>query len=58
MGNMFKVLFGKFTYYDGTEILIKEFYKRVISGEPMPVTPEEGLLSMEIMDKIWKQIEV
>lgn len=57
-GNFGKVVAKKFTYFDGTEILIKEFYKRLFTDQPMPVTAEEGLLSMEIMDKVWKQVEV
>ncbi len=56
--NFFKVLTGRFTYLDGTENLIKEFYRRLKTDQPMPVTAEDGLLSMEIMDEIWKQVEV
>ncbi|MDE2232414.1 MAG: Gfo/Idh/MocA family oxidoreductase, partial [Candidatus Omnitrophica bacterium] len=56
--NVFKVMAKSFTYYDGTEILIKEFYRRRLTDEPMPVSAEEGLQSMRVMDEVWRQIEV
>ncbi|MDE2028634.1 MAG: Gfo/Idh/MocA family oxidoreductase, partial [Candidatus Omnitrophica bacterium] len=56
--NMFKVMTKSFTYYDGTEILIKEFYRRRLMDEPMPVSVEEGLESMRVMDEVWKQIRI
>ncbi|MCB9746956.1 MAG: NAD-dependent epimerase/dehydratase family protein [Candidatus Omnitrophica bacterium] len=56
--NVFKVLTKTFTYFDGTEILIKEFYRRLEDGGPMPVSGEEGVESMEIMDEIWSQINI
>lgn len=56
--NFILVLMKKFTYYDGTEILIKEFYLRLDQGEEMPITVQDGILSMEVMDKIWKDIDI
>jgi nucleoside-diphosphate-sugar epimerase/predicted dehydrogenase len=56
MTNAAKVLLKRFTYYDGMEILIKEFYIRLTEGGPMPISAEEGLESMEIMDKVWSRI--
>ena len=35
--NAAKVLLKRFTYYDGMEILIKEFYIRLTKAEPMPI---------------------
>jgi nucleoside-diphosphate-sugar epimerase len=58
MMNAVKVLLKRFTYYDGMEILIKEFYVRLTEGGPMPISAEEGLESMEIMDKVWSHIEL
>jgi len=51
------VLRKKFSYYEGNEILIKEFYKSLEGNKEMPVSGQEGLKSMKIMDEIWRQIE-
>lgn len=56
LANFFKVLTKKFTYFDGTEILIKQFYKSITEDIEIPVSGEEGLRSMEMMDEIWRQI--
>jgi nucleoside-diphosphate-sugar epimerase/predicted dehydrogenase len=56
--NAVKVLLKRFTYFDGMEILIKEFYIRLTEGGPMPISAEEGLESMEIMDKVWSRIDL
>ena len=52
--NTWKVIRKRFTPYEGTEILIKEFYKRLTEGREVPVSGEEGLSSMVVMDKIWE----
>jgi len=57
IGSFFKVLTRKFTYFDGIEILIKQFYKSVTDGTEIPISGEDGLRSMEVMDEIWRQIE-
>lgn len=46
----------RFTPYDGMEILIREFYRSITEGTKVPVSGEEGINSMRIMDKIWSQI--
>lgn len=56
--NLFKVAAGKHTLFKGNEILIKLFYKSILDGTDVPVTEENGLHSMEVMDAAWKQIEV
>ena len=56
LGGMFKVLTRRWTPYDGMESLIKEFYRAIQSGEEPPVTPEDAIQVMEIMDETWKQI--
>lgn len=47
---------GKLTLFEGTERLIRLFYRSVLLDEPVPVTPEEGLQSMKLMDEIWVQL--
>lgn len=56
--NFWKVMTRKFTPYEGTEILIKEFYRSITEDREIPVSAQEGLKSMEIMDKIWSQIKI
>ncbi len=56
LGSFFKVLTRKFTYFDGTEILIKRFYQSIVEEGEIPVPAEEGVKSMEMMDEIWRQI--
>jgi len=58
IGNLAKVFTGKHTLFKGNEILITLFYKSILDGTEVPVSAENGLKSMEIMDRIWKQIEV
>jgi len=56
LSGMFKVLRGKWSYCDGMEILIRDFYASIRENRPAPVTAEEGIWTMEIMDEVWKQI--
>ncbi len=56
LGGMVKVLRRKWTPYDGMAVLIKEFYAAVQDGREPPVTAEEGLAVMEVMDETWRQI--
>jgi nucleoside-diphosphate-sugar epimerase/predicted dehydrogenase len=55
--NVWKTLTKTFTPYDGTEILIKEFYRSITEEKIVPVSAEDGFKSMEAMDKIWSQIK-
>ncbi len=54
--NIFTSLLGKYNMYQGNETLIRLFYKSIIEDSPVPVTPEEGLRSMEVMDEIWTNL--
>ena len=54
---IFKVLTGKHSLFEGNERLIRLFYESILLDKPIPVTHENGLYSMEVMDKIWQQIE-
>jgi predicted dehydrogenase len=49
-------LLGKYNMYQGNETLIRLFYKSILDGDPLPILPEEGLRSMEIMDEIWQRL--
>jgi predicted dehydrogenase len=54
--NTWNFLRSKFTPYDGTEILIREFYRSIVQDDEVPVRGEEGHEMAEIMDQIWSQI--
>jgi len=56
LSGMGKVLTRRWTPYDGVAILIKEFYRSIRTGEPMPVTPGDAIAVMDIMDEAWRQI--
>ncbi len=56
--NAWKTLTKTFTPYDGTEILIKEFYRSITEERESPVSAEDGLKGMETMEEIWSQIEL
>jgi len=55
--NLIKGLTGKFSLCTGIDRLIQLFYRSILMDESVPVSGEEGLRSMEIMDKIWQQIK-
>jgi predicted dehydrogenase/nucleoside-diphosphate-sugar epimerase len=46
----------KWVHYDGMERLFREFYRALRENRPVPVTPEEGIRVMELMDETWRQI--
>lgn len=54
--NLFAGVFGKYNLYQGNETLIRLFYKSIIEDTEPPILPEEGLRSMEIMDRIWAEM--
>ncbi|MFQ5648739.1 MAG: NAD-dependent epimerase/dehydratase family protein [bacterium] len=54
--NLFAGVFGKYNMYQGNETLIRLFYKSILDEAPPPISPEEGLRSMEIMDEIWARL--
>jgi len=51
-----KVLMKRWTPYDGMELLVREFYRALQSGEEPPVSREEALAVMDVMDETWRQI--
>jgi predicted dehydrogenase/nucleoside-diphosphate-sugar epimerase len=55
-GGMLKVLRKKWTPYKGMDYLLREFYRAVQADEAPPVTAEEGVQIMRVMDKIWRSV--
>jgi len=55
--NLVRGLTGEYSLCTGIDRLIQLFYRSILLDEPVPVSGEEGLRSMEIMDKIWQQIK-
>jgi len=55
MGTL-KVLLKKWTPYDGMGLLIKEYYASIQEDRDPPVSMDEALASMEVMEETWKQI--
>ena len=53
---MVKYLRGKWTPYDGLAVLVREYYAALQERRPPPVSAEEALRTMEIMDEAWKQM--
>ncbi len=51
--NLFAGIFGRYNLYQGNETLIRLFYKSILDSTPSPISADEGLRSMELMDKIW-----
>jgi predicted dehydrogenase/nucleoside-diphosphate-sugar epimerase len=56
LGSMIKVLRGRWSFCDGMEILIREFYRSLQNDCAPPVTAEDGISTMDIMDEVWQQI--
>lgn len=55
--NLFRIVTGKYSLFEGNERLIQLFYRSILHGEPTPVTKEETIHSMEIMDEIWQKVD-
>ena len=56
VGGMVKYLRGNWTPYDGLAVLVREYYAALQERRPPPVSAEEALRTMEIMDEAWKQL--
>jgi len=54
--NFVRLLSGRFSLTTGADRLIRLFYRSILLDEPVPVSGEEGVRSMEIMDAIWEQL--
>jgi predicted dehydrogenase len=53
---MVKVLCKRWSPYEGMDLLIREYYAALQEGREPPVTAEEGIAVMEIMDRVWEII--
>lgn len=56
--NLFQAFSKKRLLLEGHENLIRLFYRSVLQNEALPVTHQNSLRTMEIMDQIWSQIKV
>lgn len=56
VGNTLTGLVGRYNMYQGNETLIRLFYKSILEKTPEPISAEEALRSMEIMDEIWQKM--
>lgn len=57
LSEMFRFFRRNWTYYDGMELLVKDFYSALQENRPPPVPGEEGILTMDVMDEVWQQIK-
>lgn len=55
--NTANTLLRRYSLFEGNERLIRLFYRSILLDEPLPVSPQEGIQSMEIMDEIWRQLD-
>ena len=46
----------KWIHYDGMKTLIREFYSAIQEDRPSPVSPQELIRLMRVMDTTWEQI--
>lgn len=56
LGLGWKVVRNKWVHFDGMDTLIHEFHSAIQESRPSPVTPQELIRLMRIMDKTWEQI--
>lgn len=54
--NFVKVAMKKFHAVEGMPILIQKFYEALETGGPCPVTLEQSLTTMRVMDEAWRQM--
>jgi predicted dehydrogenase len=54
--NITKFLKREFNFEEGRKILIESFYRAIQSGEPLPISYREIMLTAKIMDSIFTQI--
>ena len=55
-GGAIRILQRSWSEYEGMDLLIREFYASLQEKRPPPVTAEEGLRVMEVMDDVWARI--
>jgi predicted dehydrogenase/nucleoside-diphosphate-sugar epimerase len=51
-----KYFVGRWTPFDGMEVLIREYYAALQEGRKPPCSAEEGVAVMRVMDETWRQI--
>lgn len=56
--NLFQAFSKKRLLVEGHDNLIRLFYRSILHDEALPVTHQNSLKTMEIMDQIWSQIKV
>ena len=56
LGGMVKVLTKRWTPFEGMGLLIREYYAALQEGREPPVTAEEAIEVMDVMDEAWRQI--
>jgi len=56
LGAMAKVLMKRWTPYEGMGVLIREYYAALQEGRTPPVTAQEAIDVMDVMDETWRQI--
>lgn len=56
LGGMVSLLRGKWDPYEGMHLLIREYYAALLDGRQPPVTEEEALAVMDVMDESWRQV--
>ncbi|MFQ5601687.1 MAG: SDR family NAD(P)-dependent oxidoreductase [bacterium] len=55
--NTFKMARVQQNLFEGTDKIIRLFYRSILLGEPGPVSAQEGLQVMNIMDEIWSKMK-
>ena len=53
-----EMILGKFSYFNGMERLIKLFYRSIIFDEPVPVSGDEALKVIQMLDQIIDSLDV
>jgi len=57
MRNLFKLITGRFNLFESNERILGLFYKSILDDDPLPVSMDNAVQSMQVMDQIWKQID-
>lgn len=56
LSGMLRLITGRWTPYDGMGLLIREFYGSLQQDREPPVTAQEGVAVMSVMDRVWKLV--
>ena len=55
--NAFSILNPQKSIFEGTDRLIRLFYRSILLDEPVPVSVDEGLHLTRLMDQIWEKMD-